>query len=230
MISMQRVLARLRRGSSKKYKEKFIFISFGNVLYFTMSNRVKRKRNGRRLTDQEVIREIKNGNHAAYKKIILKYQSQIAATVIGMLGNTMDAEDVGQEVFIRFFRSLGKFRGESSIGTYLTRIAINLSINELKRRRRRKWFFIEPKEYDIENLTGENEKLDSDEKEFVNRAIQRLDNKFRSVVVLRLIDGYSTKETAEILKIPHGTVLSRLARAQEKLKEILSPIMEESNG
>ncbi|MCK4596570.1 RNA polymerase subunit sigma, partial [bacterium] len=63
----------------------------------------------------------------------------------------------------------------------------------------------------------------NEDREMVQRAIQKLESKFRSVVVLRLIDGYSTRETADILNVPVGTVLSRLARAQDKLKELLSP-------
>jgi len=65
----------------------------------------------------------------------------VAATVIGMLGHCPEAEDIGQETFIRFYKSLDKFRGDASVGTYLTRIAINLSLNEIKRRRRQRKFF-----------------------------------------------------------------------------------------
>ena len=182
------------------------------------------------MTDIEIIEEVKKGNHAAFKEIILKYESQIAATVIGMIGKCPDAEDVGQEVFIRFFKSIDKFRGDSSLGTYLTRIAINLSLNILRRRKRNILFNIQPIEKEIVNQKEENDVIFNDEKDFVQRAIQKLDSKFRSVVVLRIIDGYSTEETAEILKIPLGTVLSRLARAQDKLKKILSPIMEVNDG
>ena len=183
------------------------------------------------MTDQEIITEIRKGNDSVFKEIVMKYESQVAATVIGMIGNCDEADDIGQEVFIRFYHSMKRFRGDSSIGTYLTRIAINLSINELKRRKRRKLFFTDQPENDIKNHLVNNEALpDSYDREFIHRAIQKLDTKFRSVVVLRFLDGYTTKETAAILKIPQGTVLSRLARAQEKLKELLSPIMEESYG
>lgn len=148
----------------------------------------------------------------------------MAATVIGMLGRCPEAEDVGQETFIRFYQSLEKFRGDSSVGTYLTRIAINLSLNELKRRRRKQMLFeakSSVEEFDIPDTETPN--AYDDEKEIVQRAIEKLEPKFRSVIVLRLMDGYSTKETAEILNLPTGTVLSRLTRAQKKLKHILSP-------
>ncbi len=143
-----------------------------------------------------------------------------------MLGYCPEADDVGQETFIRFYKSLHDFRGDSSIATYLTRIAINLSLNEIKKRRRKKLFF--PQSTDsVKDIIDETEPEDVDLKKIVNKAIQQLEPTFRAVVVLRLVDGYSTKETADILKIPEGTVLSRLARAQKKLKALLMPYMKE---
>lgn len=178
------------------------------------------------LNDQELVINARKGDKSAFKEIIRKYERQVAATVIGMLGYCPEAEDIGQETFIRFYQCLDKFRGESSIGTYLTRIAINLTLNELRRRKRRRNFLLSKSDERIENIpdtncSGENKEI----KEIVQRGIQKLEPKFRAVVVLRLIDRYSTQETAEILRVPVGTVLSRLARAQMKLKEILTPLM-----
>jgi len=146
----------------------------------------------------------------------------VAATVIGILGYCTEAEDIGQQTFIQFYKSLDKFRGDASIGTYLTRIAINLSINEIRRRKRRRRFFISNSENKIENIPDKKDTIDHKEaKEIVKKGIQKLEPKFRAVIVLRLINGYSTQETAQILKIPVGTVLSRLSRAQMKLKRII---------
>jgi RNA polymerase sigma-70 factor (ECF subfamily) len=181
------------------------------------------------LTDQEIIDQIKNGNRDAFRGIIKKYESLVAATVYGMLGRCPEAEDVGQEVFIRFYHALEKFRGESLVSTYITRIAINLSLNELKKRKKNKFFSIHKAENESRNQYADNN-FYNDEKEIVHRAIQKLDVKYRSVVILRMIDGYSTEETAKILKIPVGTVLSRLARAQHKLKDYLLPVLEGEDG
>lgn len=181
------------------------------------------------MTDEQIIQAIKQGNASAFKLLISRYEPQIAATVIGMLGKCPEAEDVGQETFIRFFRSIDNFQGRSSVGTYLTRIAINLSLNELKRRRRKSLFFspqLTEAEFEIPDVAA-TRGYDGMH-EVIQKAIQRLDPKFRSVVVLRLVDGYATEETAKILDVPVGTVLSRLARAQKKLKEILSPMLQES--
>ncbi|MBN2411465.1 RNA polymerase sigma factor [candidate division KSB1 bacterium] len=177
-------------------------------------------------TDQQLIDQFRQGNTDSFKEIVKRYEQRVAATVISMLGYCPEADDVGQETFIRFYKALHDFRGDSSIATYLTRIAINLSLNEIKRRRRRKLFF--PQSTDsVKNIIDETEPEDVDLKKIVNIAIQQLEPAFRAVLVLRLVDGYSTKETADILKIPEGTVLSRLARAQKKIKDILTPVMGE---
>mgnify|MGYP000985142752 CR=1 FL=1 len=180
------------------------------------------------LSDNELIERSRAGDKAAFSVLVQRHQKTVATAVIGMLGSGDDAEDVGQTVFIRFYKALNDFRGEAQLSTYLTRIAINLSLNEIKRRQRRNMFFLRPNDDREYYNLADNEDVESgkDTKEIVNKALQALDPKFRSVAVLRLIQGYSTKETANILKLPMGTVLSRLARAQEKLKELLKHLIE----
>ena len=89
-------------------------------------------------SDTELLAQAREGQQAAFKQLVERYESLVAATAIGMLGKGDDAEDVGQETFIKFYRSLDKFRGDAKIGTYLTRIAINLSLDALRRRKRSK--------------------------------------------------------------------------------------------
>ena len=182
------------------------------------------------MTDQELIKNTQSGDDQAFEELVKRYEQRVAATVIGMLGDCPEADDVGQETFIRFYNNIHQFRGDSSVGTYLTRIAMNLSLNEIKRRKRRSLFFQRQREndYNISDYTDANS--DFENKELMQRALQKLDSNFRSVLALRLIDGYSTAETARILKLPIGTVLSRLARAQKKLKELLIPYMEINHG
>lgn len=173
--------------------------------------------------DLELVNRARQGDQRAFAGIVEKYESLVANVVKGMMGNVPEADDVGQEVFIRFYHSLDKYRGEAALGTYLTRIAINLSLNELKKRKRVVGLFTEKQEEagysDLSDGERETEKRDT--REVVEAALQELEEGFRAVVVLRLIEGYSTKETAEILNLPLGTVLSRLSRAQKQLKEIL---------
>ncbi|MDZ7723336.1 MAG: RNA polymerase sigma factor [candidate division KSB1 bacterium] len=180
-------------------------------------------------SDQELVQASINGDSSAFRLLVERYESQIAATVIGMLGPGSEADDVGQEAFIRFYNSMSNFRGDSALSTYLTRIAINLSLNAIKRRQRMEKVHL-PLEQ-AHNQTGDPPDYDAKErKQQVHRALQALDAKHRAVVVLRYLKGYSTWQTAEILDIPQGTVLSRLARAQEKLKKVLEPYMGEYNA
>jgi len=175
------------------------------------------------LTDEKLIRQAREGDDEAFRGLVRRYESLVAGTVIGMLGQCPEADDVGQETFLRLYRSLKNFRGESKLGTYLTRIAINLSLNELKRRKRRMGLFFGKPVEEIRGIADPRADAGTNEdKEVVHRAIGQLEARFRSVIVLRLIDGYSTEETSKILKIPVGTVLSRLSRAQKKLKTLLT--------
>ena len=180
------------------------------------------------IEDFQLIDKAISGDDNAFAELVKRYQQAIAKIVISMLGPGEDAQDVGQQVFIRFFRALEDFRGESTVLTYLTRIAINLSLNELNRRKRFFTLFSKATEIAKENYTMADETnigYDFEIKELINNALQSLQPKYRSVIVLRMMEGYTTKETAKILNLPIGTVLSRLSRAQDKLKEILEPII-----
>jgi RNA polymerase sigma-70 factor (ECF subfamily) len=184
--------------------------------------------NARIPPDNELIVAAQRGDLEAFGKLVERYERRVAGTVIGMIGDCDEADDVGQETFIRFYQSVKRFRGESKLETYLTRIAINLCLNELKRRKRHQLLFVRSSSApEAEESYQVPEHDQHDQKHIVDRALQELKPEFRSVVVLRLIEGYSTEETARILKIPVGTVLSRLARAQEKLKQHLKPWISE---
>ena len=182
------------------------------------------------MTDEQLIQACKTGNAGAFKELVVRYQGQVAATVIGMLGPGPEADDVGQETFIRFYKSINKFRGDSALGTYLTRIAMNLSLNELKRRKKKlsRFFSKTPEEIEIVDRESDS-KWYNDEALMIRKSLQRLEPDFRSVIVLRLMEGYSTQETADILGIPVGTVLSRLSRGQKKLRDSLAPLLRESH-
>jgi RNA polymerase sigma-70 factor (ECF subfamily) len=182
-------------------------------------------------TDDDLVRWARDGDDGAFRMLVERYQDRVAATVIGMLGRGGEADDVGQETFIRFYRALGNIRGESTLGTYLTRIAMNLCFDAVRRHKKRRfWFRMDQDEETLpaELIIESNADVESVERrERVQRSIGTLDAKHRAVVVLRMINGYSTRETAELLHIPEGTVLSRLSRAQEKLRHLLQPLMDD---
>jgi RNA polymerase sigma-70 factor (ECF subfamily) len=182
-------------------------------------------------TETELIALARQGHEEAQREIIERYEHQVAATVTGILGRGPEVDDVGQETFVRFFRSLDRFRGDSQIGTYITRIAINLSLNELRRRKRYAAF---PSDELPETADGpisrRGRESAADIRRIVRDGLEQLRPEFKTVVVLRLIDGFSTKETAEMLNLAQGTVLSRLARGQAKLKEIIGDMVEDRSG
>jgi RNA polymerase sigma-70 factor (ECF subfamily) len=180
------------------------------------------KVSGKYAEDRALVRAAGAGDQKAFEQIVQKYEKTVAGIATGMLGYSPDAEDVGQETFLRFFRSMHRYKGDASVGTYLTRIAINLSLNELKRRKSRKWFSLEEKH---DRFYAENRSFQKkDNAEWVEKALAGLDEKHRAVVVLRMIEGLSTKETADVLGLPVGTVLSRLARARKKLLSALQKL------
>ncbi|MEQ8702541.1 MAG: RNA polymerase sigma factor [Phaeodactylibacter sp.] len=177
------------------------------------------------LQQNDCILRAKSGDAQAFRSLVEQHQGQVRATVRSMLGEVAEADDVAQEVFIRLHQALPGFRGDAKLSTYLSRIAINLSLNELKRRKRKgRWLTFtktDGPELQVEDKAAGPEQQDL--KDALQRALQQIDPEFRAVVTLRLVEGYSVKETAEILDLPQGTVASRLARAQQKLRSILGP-------
>lgn len=179
--------------------------------------------------EADVLERVRSGDREAFREIVDRYKDRVAAVVIAMIGPGDEAEDIGQETFIRFYRTIGTFRGEASIATYLHRIAVNLCLNAVKRRQRWRLRLAPADPETLESFASRDQAdrnaLSDESRRLVHRAIQELPPDFRSVVVLRMIDGLSTRETAEALDVPLGTVLSRLARAQTKLREWLHPYL-----
>ncbi|MES2177670.1 MAG: RNA polymerase sigma factor [Gemmatimonadota bacterium] len=180
-------------------------------------------------TDAGLIARARRGDDEAFRLLVVRYEPVVAATVIGMLGRGDDADDVGQETFIRFHRALDSFREESTLKTYLVRIAMNLSLNALKSRRRGALRFIsrDQAETPVPDAAVPAVALDDgdERRSMVRRAVAMLGPRHQPVVVLRLLQDLTTKETAQALGIPEGTVLSRLSRAMQELKVTLAPYM-----
>jgi RNA polymerase sigma-70 factor (ECF subfamily) len=176
--------------------------------------------------ENDLVKASLNGDQNAFGEIVNRYQKMVARTVKGMLGDSIFAEDVGQEVFINLYHSLSEFRGEAKLSTYIQKIAINLTLNEIKRRKR--FFSMFSQKANNEMYEFEIADHDSEEKreasEIVNKALLAMEPKFRAILTMRMLQGYSTKETAKILRLPIGTVLSRLSRAQEQIRNILKKL------
>lgn len=176
--------------------------------------------------DNELVKASIDGDKLAFGTIVDRYRKMVARTVKGMLGDSVFSEDIGQEVFIKLYYSLSEFRGEAKLSTYIQKIAINLTLNEIKRRK--KFFSMFAQKGNNEMYEFEVADTDDQERreasEIVNKALMSIDPKFRIILTMRMLQGYSTKETAEILDLPMGTVLSRLSRAQEQMKKLLEKL------
>lgn len=172
------------------------------------------------LSDFELVDLITRENHKqAFAELMARHNQLITSTVLNMVEDKEDTKEVIQQVFVRFYKSIANFKKQSAVGTYLTRIAINQSLNLLKRRQK-----YTTRTTSLE-LAGDVTILATasgfEQREIVHLALMRLNAANRAVVTLRMIDGYSTDETAKILNLPKGTVMSRLKRSMDKLKVIL---------
>jgi len=176
--------------------------------------------------DNALVKSSLEGDKNAFGKIVTRYQGMVARTVKGMLGNSAFSEDIGQEVFIKLYYSLSEFRGEAKLSTYIQRIAVNLTLNEIKRRKRFFSLFSQKGNSEMHEfeVADQDDAERKDATEIVGKALMKMEHKFRIILTMRMLQGYSTKETAEILNMPLGTVLSRLSRAQEQLRGILNKL------
>ncbi len=175
-----------------------------------------------------LVERAREGDRKAFRALVDLYQESVTLTVVSMLGRSGEVDDAVQEAFIRCYQTLDRFRGEASFATYIKKIAINKSLDILRRRKR---FFgrllsrDDPQQAVVEPATDPQGLEQQERARLVHEAIATLPPKHRAVVVLRMIEGYSTEETAQLLDLPYGTVLSRLSRAQKKLKDVLAPLM-----
>ncbi len=180
--------------------------------------------------ERALVARASAGDRQAFRTLVERFERDVAATVVAMLGPGAAVDDVVQEVFIRFYEALPQFRGEARVSTYLKRIAINRSLDELRKRKRMLARFLSRDDASASvpepGVEGDDEVERRERRALVHRAIGSLPPKHRAVVVLRLIEGYSTEETAEILGVAYGTVLSRLNRARARLKTVLKPYLE----
>jgi RNA polymerase sigma-70 factor (ECF subfamily) len=180
--------------------------------------------------ENELVAPAAAGDRDAFEQLVEKYQDMVFSHALRMCGNRADAEDISQEVFIRLYRSLSTFRGEAALSTWIYSVTANLCIDFARKSlRRRTWPFsaYENEEgeliFDLPDSSSlpENvfEKIELASE--IAEALMILKPAFRQIIVLRDINGLSYEEIAAALKIPVGTVRSRLARARAKLCDIL---------
>ena len=176
-----------------------------------------------RETDQQLVVRAQRGDTRAFDLLVLKYQGRIATLVARFVNDATEVEDVTQEAFIKAFRALPKFRGESAFYTWLYRIASNAAKNYLVARGRRPATTTEVQEAEYfeegdalrEIETPENAYFGSELAKTVQGALEGLPDELRAALSLREFDGLSYEEIADVMACPVGTVRSRIFRARE---------------
>jgi RNA polymerase sigma-70 factor (ECF subfamily) len=186
-------------------------------------------------TDQLLVERVKRGEKAAFDALVLKYQSRIVNLVSRFVRNPTDALDVTQEAFLKAYRALPNFRGDSAFYTWLYRIAVNTAKNYLAVQSRR------PAEGDVgtedieqnegdtaltEHDTPEHLLLTDEIQATVIAAIEALPPDLKTAIMLRELEGLSYEEIAVVMECPIGTVRSRIFRAREAIDKELKPLLD----
>lgn len=177
-----------------------------------------------------------NDKQLAFSQLVRKNQDLVYRVCLRLLGNQQDAEDIAQDVFVKAFHSMENFRGDSDVATWLYRIAANLSLNQLSRRKRRRWLFLEFDNSEDEAadamLLPEKEQPDqlyeqSELKKIMNRAINALHANQKTAFVLHKIEGLTNQKIADILNCTVSSVESRIHRAKKSVQKEIFKYYEE---
>lgn len=178
------------------------------------------------VTDAQLVRRVQKGEKGAFDALVLKYQHKIVNLVLRYVRDPDQAMDIAQEAFLKAYRALPRFRGDSAFYTWLYRIAVNTAKNHLAAQRRRpmdvELDLQDSEQYDLhaklkETDTPEGLTLSHELNETVQRAIGALPEDLRTAIILREIDGMSYEEIAQAMECPVGTVRSRIFRARDAI-------------
>ncbi|RBW50597.1 RNA polymerase sigma factor RpoE [Marinobacter sp. F3R11] len=187
-------------------------------------------------TDLQLVRKVRNGDRAAFDLLVVKYQSRVASIIGRYVYDSQEVMDLTQETFIKAYRAIDRFRGDSAFYTWLYRIAVNTAKNHLESRNRRPQGSADSA--DAENFDGGRRLRDIASPERLlqrdqlqaelSNAIASLPEELRSAFLLREYDGLSYEDIARILECPIGTVRSRIFRARDAVDRYLGPLLNHS--
>ncbi|HQW09496.1 MAG TPA: RNA polymerase sigma factor RpoE [Steroidobacteraceae bacterium] len=191
-------------------------------------------------SDLSLVRRVQRGDKGAFDLLVLKYQHKVIKLVMRYVRSPAEAEDIAQEAFIKAYRALPQFRGDSAFYTWLYRISINTAKNALASRER------SPIAYDLDLQDSESSweaqsklrdpdtpeglVLTEEIRQIVNSAIDQLPEDLRTAIVLRELEGLSYEEIASAMECPVGTVRSRIFRAREAIDRRLREVFEGGLG
>ncbi|RPI12268.1 MAG: RNA polymerase sigma factor RpoE [Lysobacterales bacterium] len=186
-------------------------------------------------SDLELVRRVQRGERGAFDLLVLRYQHKVVKLVARLLRDPAEAEDVAQEAFVKAYRAMGSFRGDSAFYTWLYRIAVNTARNTMAARQRRPLAYEaelnESEQSVVESRmrhtdTPEASALSDEIHGTVNRAVEALPEDLRTAIILREVEGLSYEEIAEAMDCPVGTVRSRIFRAREAIDRSLKPLLD----
>jgi len=193
-----------------------------------------RAQQGSQPTDEELIARFQNGDAYAFDLLVRRYKDPLLNFIYRFLGDFVESEDIVQETFYRVYKNKHYYKEVAKFSTWIYTIAGNLAKTELRRRKRRRVFSIHKetaaeKELELPDLQSDPEKEVNTivTEKIIQKAINSLPQKFRQVIVLRDIQGFSYEEISSIIKVPLGTVKSRVNRARLKLQDDLSFLLED---
>ncbi|MBO5143733.1 MAG: sigma-70 family RNA polymerase sigma factor [Clostridia bacterium] len=181
------------------------------------------------ISEKELLIKAKAGSNEAFEEIVNLYQQKVCSTIYFMVKNENIVEDLAQEVFIKVYKNISKFNEDSSLYTWIYRIAMNTCIDQIKKEKRFSYIstYVETEDGELEmQLEDESQKLDEIvenkiRKESLIKAIKSLPAEQRALIVLRDIRQFKYMEIAEMLNLNLGTVKSKISRARQTLKECL---------
>ena len=189
-----------------------------------------------REVDQQLVERAQRGDKQAFELLVSKYQRKLARLLSRFIRDATEVEDVTQEAFIKAYRALPTFRGDSAFYTWLYRIGINTAKNDLVAMGRRAPTTTEIDSEEAEGFedgdqlrdlnTPENEMMSRQVAETVNQTLETLPEELRSAITLREIEGLSYEDIANIMNCPIGTVRSRIFRAREAIAAKLRPLLD----
>lgn len=190
-------------------------------------------------SDHELIEAVKGGEESAFDEVVMRYRQPITNYIFRILNDYEEAVDLSQETFVRVYFAIERYHTEFAFSTYIYRIATNLAISEIRKRKRRKLFSLtglfqsddDRKEFDIadEKKLQDVDLIEFEKKAAVSRAIAALPEKYRLPIVLRDIEERSYDQVAEILGLSLGTTKSRISRGRAMLREKLKTLFEFEN-
>jgi len=177
--------------------------------------------------EQQLILDARAGDDRAFRTLVERHMRQVYNVAYGLVKDHDEAEDIAQEVFVKAHAMLSSFRGEAGFGTWIYRITLNASFNGLQKRKRRAGHTVDLMNEAVANIGASDEHVESAEhRSLIERALHELPTLQRAVIILRHMEGLSTRQVSQILRCSEGTVKTHLFRGLKKMRSKLDFLYE----